>query len=445
MLLPDPMDNIHLTISTSKDVAGNAKEVVQTDFAPIEPFPRKKRISESIFWQKWYPTCKSILPIYISIHLAILAISCFAFLFVTPDLSAHILPVATLWKQWQHWDTNFYVRIATQGYVDRQTMAFFPLYPLLIRGVMVVTVSPIIAGMIISNIAELLMFIVLYRLVEEDFGKERAFNTVLFFSIFPSAFFFSGVYTESLFLCLSVLTFYQIRHGRWLLAGLVACFAGLTRPDGVYLAIPFCYEYFSRIWQQQNLSARTIFARGRFVGFLKGIRWDILSCLLFLGGVALFMAYGHDHFQDMLAFVHAHAYWSRYTAFPGWGMLTSMWAILHHGIFSFTSMRNVLDLGTDVFVLLMILLSFVGPWKFPPRLWGYSIYSLVLFIYFQLVPVTGLFPLESMPRFLLEIFPAFILLSGLGKYRTFRMSYCMVASALLFFMLAQFLTGHWIT
>lgn len=445
MLLPDPADNRPLTLPVGGDGTGKTEEVVQTDFASKEPFSQKKRFTESVVWQKWYSTFKSILPIYISIHLAILVISCFAFLFVIKDLSGQVLPVATFWEQWRHWDTNFYVQIATEGYTNRQEMAFFPLYPLLIRGVMALTTSPIIAGMIISNIAELVMFVVLYRLVEEDFGKERAFNTVLFFSIFPSAFFFSGVYTESLFLCLSILTFYQIRHGRWLIAGVVAAFAGLTRPDGVYLAIPFCYEYLSRIWQRENLSARMVLVGGQFVRLLKGIRWDVLSCLLFLCGVALFMAYGHDHFQDMLAFVHAHSYWSRQTAFPGWGMLKSAWAILHHGIFSFTSMRNVLDLGTDTFVLLLILLSFVGPWRLPPRLWGYSIYSLVLFIYFQLVPVVGLFPLESMPRFLLEIFPAFIMLAGLSKYRTFRMSYCMVASALLFFMLAQFLTGHWIT
>lgn len=445
MLLPDPATSIHSIASSGEDIAREPKEKAHIDFSTPAPASSNRRFSESAFWQKWSSAFKSILPIYISIHLAIFVISCFAFLFTVKDLSGDVLPVATFWEQWRHWDTNFYLQIATQGYVNRQTMAFFPLYPLLIRGLTFVTTNPIISGMLISNVAELFMFVILYRLVEEEFGKERAYYTVLFFSIFPSAFFFSGVYTESLFLCFSILTFYQIRRGRWLAAGLCACLASLTRPDGVYLAIPFCYEYFSRIWQQQNLSARLVFAQGQFIRLLKGIRWDIFSGLLFVGGVALFMAYGYDHFQDMLAFVHAHAYWNRHTAFPGWGMLKSAWAILNHGIFSFTTMRNVLDLGTDLFVLLMIVLIFVGPWRFSPALWGYGLYSLVLFVYFQLVPVGGLFPLESMPRFLLEIFPAFMLFSALSKYHTLRLSYCMVAGALLFFMLAQFLTGHWIT
>lgn len=445
MSLSDPTQTIRPVIPASEEVARFTETTIQADFTPARLVSRRERITESAFWQTWYPTLKSILPIYISIHLAIFVIGCVAFLFITPDLSGNILPVSTFWEQWRHWDTNFYVGIATQGYINRQTMAFFPLYPLLMRAVITITGNPIIAGMLVSNVAELVMFVVLYRLVEEDFGKERAFYTVFFFALFPSAFFFSGVYTESLFLCLSVLCFYQLRHGRWFFAGLAACFAGLTRPDGVYLLIPFCYEYLGRIWQQQQLSLRAIFTQGQFASLLKGVRWDILYGLLFLGGAALFMAYGYDHFRDILAFVHAHDYWSRIKTVPGYGMAKSVWAILHHGILSFTSMRNVLDLGTDAFVMVMIALIFVGPWRFSPQLWGYGLYSLVLFLYFQAVPVAGLFPLESMARFLLEIFPAFILLSALSKYQTFRLSYALVAGALLFFMLAQFLTGHWIT
>lgn len=456
-LSPDSLGSIHLAASTNEGASSHARKMASIDL-PVEPehaLPQqedleklvrgRKRLTDSVFWQKWYTAFRNILPVYIAIHLALLAISCLAFLFLNPDFSSTIMPVATLWEQWRHWDTNFYVAIVTQGYTTRQEMAFFPLYPLLTRGVMSIASSPIIAGMIVSNVAELVMFIVLYRLVDEDFGGDRAYHTVLYFAIFPSAFFFSGVYTESLFLCLSTLTFYQIRRGRWWLAGLFACFAGLTRPDGMYLVIPFCYEYLSRIWQRHSLTVRALFSVGQIAKLLKGIRFNILFGLCFFGGIALFIAYGRDHFQDPLAFVHAHAYWNRSLHFPGWGMLVSLWAILHHGLLSFTTMRNVIDLGADTFVLILIVLSFVGPWKFPQRLWSYGFYALVLFIYFQLVPVGGNFPLESMPRFLLEIFPAFIVLAGLSKYRTINLSYCMLAGALFFFLLVQFLTGHWIT
>ncbi len=442
-LLPESTNTLDPAVSTAEKVTEHL-EPASADLPPAQlSFAGKKRFGESAFWQKWSTAFKDILPIYLAVHLIIFIISCLAFLLVSKDSSRQIQPLYILWQQWQHWDANYYVGIATLGYTNRQVMAFFPLYPLLIRGVMFVTHSPDVAGLLISNIAEMAMFTILYRLVAEDFGKERAYYTVLYFAIFPSAFFFSGIYTESLFLCLSILTFYQIRHGRWFLAGICACFASLTRPDGMYLAIPFCYEYLSRIWQQQNLSLQAFLVRKQMVTFLKGIRWDICFGLLFFGGVLLFMAYGLVHFQDFLAFVHAHKYWGRHTSFPGVGILRSVGSILHQGFLSYIGLHNMLEFGTDLFALVMIVLMFVGPWKFEPKLWAYGIYSLTLFLYFQMVPVSGLLPLESMERFLLEVFPIFILFSSLSKYRTVHLSYCLVASGLLVFMLTLFLTNHW--
>ena len=69
-----------------------------------------------------------------------------------------------------------------------------------------------------------------YRLVEEDFDQERAYRTVLYLSVFPTSFFLAAAYNESLFLCFSLLSFYEMRHGRWWLAGLFGFLAGLTRP-----------------------------------------------------------------------------------------------------------------------------------------------------------------------------------------------------------------------
>ena len=452
-LSPEPADNIHFVVSKELEATRHTEERAGID-PPLEAeseqgqesvLVSRKRFVERAFWRDWSAALKAILPIYIAVHLALLAISCLAFMFIDKDFSGQIMPVATLWQQWRHWDSNFYIAIVTEGYAKLQYMAFFPLYPMLTRGVMTVMGDPVLSGLLVSNVAELVMFTVLYRLVEEDFGAERAYHTVLYFAIFPSAFFLSAVYTEALFLCFSTLSFYQIRRGRWLLAGMFAACAGLTRPDGMYLVIPFCYEYLSRIWQRRGLSLHAILTKGQIFELLKGLRFDVLFGLCFLGGLILFMAYGLVQFHDPLAFMHAHSYWSRIYVVPGWGMLRSLWAILHHGFLSFTTMRNVLDLGMAVFILLLIVLSFIGPWRFPARFWCYGLYALILFIYFQLVPVAGDIPLESLSRFLLEIFPAFILLSALSKYRTIHLSYCLVAGALFFFLLTQFLTGHWIT
>src|SRR5579883_1215477 len=119
------------------------------------------------FWQQWAPAIQAILPVYLALHLGIFLINCLAFLFVVPDSSALILPVSTLWQEWLHWDAAHFIRIAEHGYTELYQMAFFPLYPLLERGVMTVTQDALIAGLLVSNVAEFILFVVLYRLIAE--------------------------------------------------------------------------------------------------------------------------------------------------------------------------------------------------------------------------------------------------------------------------------------
>jgi hypothetical protein len=116
------------------------------------------------------------------------------------------------------------------------------------------------------------------------------------------------------------------------------------------------------------------------------------------------------------------------------------------GLLSFQFLRNAIDLGADLFVLALIILGCVGPWRFPRSHWAYICYAATLFVFLQLFPVagTGLYPLQSVGRYMLEVFPAFIVLAGLGKSRMLHMNYVMLAGALLFFLLTQFLTGHWV-
>jgi len=445
----NPSDNIYSTVSTGNNMGDSAGNEVGTDISLERVpglIPPGNLLSTRASWLKWYAALKRILPIYIGIHLAIFVMSCLAFLFTVKDFSSQNMPIATLWQQWHYWDTSNYLHVALGGYVTLHQTAFFPLYPLLERALMVITHDPLVAGLIISNTAELVMFTVLYRLVEEDFNGERAYHAVLYFAIFPSAFFFSAAYTESLFLCLSIFSFYHIRHGQWWLAGLFGFLASLTRPDGMFLLVPFCYEYLRRIWQQQEKPSCSILSREQIIKLLKAIRIDILSGLCIPAGIALYAAYCYYQFHDPLAFVHAHADWARSLHLPGWSILKSMRELARDGFLSFLTMRNLIDLGADLLVLALIVLGFIGPWKLPKNLWVYGIYAALPYIYFQLFPIGGsiLYPLESMSRFVLEVFPAFIVLAGMSKYRTLHQSYCLVSGAILFFLLTQFLTGHWV-
>jgi len=383
---------------------------------------------------KWFNAFKNVLPIYISIHLAFFVITFLAVLFVIPDFSWKVLPINTLWQSWYRWDSVHYSYLAMHGYTDWWRTVFFPLFPLLERYVALVVGDPFIAGLVISNVAGLGMLIVLYRLVEEDFDSERAYRTALYLSVFPTAFFFAAAYTESLFLLLALLSFYCMRQGNWWLAGVFGFFATLTRSTGLLLLLPFCYEYL----RQHQFK-------------LKTIHFDVFGGTLIGAALGLFMLYCYHRFHSFFPFTRAeHFMWSRDPQSP-WFIIKNVIAGIaqSNGLLSFHALRNIIDASQILFILVLIILAVVGPWRFPRRLWVYAIYAIVLFVVLQTSPVRvnpirGPFPLQSFPRYMLEVFPAFIVLAGLGKYRTVHLSYVMVSGVVLFVLLSLFLTGHWV-
>jgi Gpi18-like mannosyltransferase len=224
---------------------------------------------------------------------------------------------------------------------------------------------PFIAGLIISNLAGLVMFVALYRLVWEDFGQARAYRTVLYLAVFPTAFFFAAAYNEAIFLCLSVFSFYFMRRNRWWLAGLFGFLASLTRSAGLLLFLPFCYEYL----RQQNFQ-------------LKKIRFDIISSLLIPVDTGVFALYCYFRFHDLLAFSHAQAGWTRALHGPWHGLIDSFLVIVHRNMLNFDAIHNVIDLGATVLMLLLTALCFVGPWKMSREFWVYGFYAVLLMFFF---------------------------------------------------------------
>ncbi|MGB8343470.1 MAG: mannosyltransferase family protein [Ktedonobacteraceae bacterium] len=382
-------------------------------------------------WRSWFAALKAILPIYIATRLAFLTISCLAPLFTVKDFSPQAFPISTLWHSWNHWDAEIFTTIARYGYTQYQRAVFFPLYPLIERATMFVTGGDVIlAGLLISNLASLGICIVLYRLICEDFTAEQAERSVLYFVLFPTAFFLASGYNEALFLFLALLSFYHVRRGHWWLAGLCGFLASLTRSAGILLVIPFAYEYLRQRQFQW-----------------KAIRWNALAGVLIPCGVAVYALWCYIRFNDPLAFTHGEVYWHRFLAFPGYGIFYSMLNIHRSaGLLSFQALRNATDLLPDLLILLFVVLCFVGPWRLPRHLWVYGVYAAAVFVFLQLFPKggTGLYPLESVGRYVLEVFPAFIIMAAAGRYKLFHLCYLMVSGAALFFLLTQFLTAHWV-
>ena len=377
----------------------------------------------------WLSALKEILPVYIAVHLAFLVLTYLATLFTfTPkNFSLYSLPLSTLIKSWDRWDSGHFVEIATKGYDAPYRTAFFPLFPLLERALAFLTHDPFVAGLVIANLAGLGMLTVLYRLVARDFDAGLAYRTVLYFSVFPTAFFFAAAYNESLFLCLALLSFYYMRRSNWWLAGLFGFLASLTRSVGLFLLVPFFYEYL----RQHQFK-------------IRATRFDILGSLGMPAGLGVFALYCYLRFSDPLAFSHAQGSWLRQLHGPWHGLLDSFLIITRRGILSFDTIHNVIDLSAGLLMLLLIVLCFIGPWKFSRDLWAYALYAASIYFFTLLVPEAGGFPLASLSRLVLELFPAFIVLAAIGKNRQFNLYYLTLSGSILCFMLLQFLTGYWI-
>lgn len=411
---------------TTLDVAPSTR-MGPIDEATAADREKKASLSE---WPNWFNAIKQVLPIYLSLHLAFLILTYLSALFIIGNFSTRTLRISTLWHAWYHWDSGHFTAIASNGYDVAWRTAFFPLFPLLERGGAFLTHDPFIAGLIISNLAGLGMLVVLYRLVQEDFDAERAFRTVLYLSVFPTAFFFAAAYNESLFLLLTLLSFYHMRHGNWWLASLFGLLASLTRSAGIVLFLPFCYEYL----QQHQFTIRKI-------------RFAAVSSLGIPAGIGIFALYCYYRFQDPLSFSKAQAAgWDRHLHAPWRGLINAYMVILKRHVLSFDSIHNVIDLSACLFILALVVLCFVGPWKFPRAYWVYALYAVLIYIYSVIFPVdgTGNAPLAAFSRYMLEVFPAFIVLAAIGKKPWFNLYYLVLSVSILSFMLLQFLTGHWI-
>ena len=154
------------------------------------------------------------------------------------------------WDAFVRYDSGWYYQIARYGYgfvaggpsvgVGKAgKIAYFPLYPLLMRyaGRLFGPAGSDIylGGILVAWTSFALAMIALFHLARLDLSRGRAGRVVLLSAVFPFAFFFGLVYTESLFLLLTVLSFYGFRTRRWWLGGAAGALATATRVNGILM------------------------------------------------------------------------------------------------------------------------------------------------------------------------------------------------------------------
>jgi hypothetical protein len=353
------------------------------------------------------------------------------------------------------WDAAWYLTIAHYGYrpdlgaFTASRSAFFPLYPLGLRAISDLGTPPILGGVLLSSLALALGLYGLHRLTTLEAarlriagGRELARLAVLSCALGPMAFFFSALYSESLYLALSVGAFLCARRGRWGAAACCAALTSATRSTGVALALPLAllYLYGPREDREPD-RAPAAGGRAMLTRLLPRyrLRADGLWLLLAPAGLAIYLAYFGLAGGDPLSPFHAQAGWSRQFAGPFGGVpagLAAGWRGLGHT--GTDANHNVVLLG----FLLAGATALVGVLRLLPLAYGaYVLAALALPLSY---PVSTQ-PLMSLPRFLLVLFPLNIWLAARLLERPWATRALLLASSLgLAFFTAAFSTWHWV-
>jgi hypothetical protein len=160
---------------------------------------------------------------------------------------------------WARWDSEWYLLIAEHGYHSEawfrdlpvgydaaDATGFFPAYPLLIRALGSSGVPTLPAAVLLANGALLLALAFLWDLVRRDFGEDAARGACWAILVFPTSFFLSAVYAESLLLLGVVGALRAARADRPWSAGLWGALAALARPTGILVVLPLCDDLLLR-------------------------------------------------------------------------------------------------------------------------------------------------------------------------------------------------------
>ena len=356
-------------------------------------------------------SARSAIEIFFWSRLAIWAAALFALLTLEPmrnpkagrwDDPALTHDLGSVTDVWARWDSVHFLRIAEHGYSTTEA-AFYPLYPTLVGGGgRALGGHYVVAGIAISLLATLASFVLLERVAEERLGADGARRAVLYLALFPTALFLQAVYSESLFLFLSLVAFVLAERGRIGWAGAVVGLAVLTRTSGLALVPPLI-----------------LIARGR--------SWRLGTMLPFLAAYPLLL---WRDTGNAWAFRNAEAPWHRHLSAAGplggaWDGARAAWA----GIEQLASGSNAhvywtavapadseplrtatINLELFAFLALFVALAVIAWREFGAPYGLFAALSLAL----PLSVPSSRWPLLSLPRFGLVVFPVFLALAWLG-------------------------------
>lgn len=326
----------------------------------------------------------------------------------------HLLP-------WANFDGEHFTSIAQFGYRQYQ-QAFFPLYPKLISlgmGIFGYEIkTAVISGLVTSSAAFLAALIFLYKLLRLDYPKNFSLGVILVLLLYPASFYFNAVYTESLFLLLIVASFYFFRTKHYFWAGVFGFLASTTRVFGVLLFLSFLIDAF--IYK---------------VPFRK-LYW----ILLIPAGLLSYMGYLYYTVGDPLAFYNlqlivGEQHQRGVVLYPQ-VIFRYLKIILNNETISPLFTTILFELATGIIFMLLPIIGLFKKIRFS--------YLFFAFAGFILPTIQGSF--SSLPRYVLILFPSFIVLALMIKDLppVLKVVLALISFCLLALETAFFLRGYWV-
>lgn len=337
---------------------------------------------------------------------------------VLPDFLNY--PIFTAWS---NFDGIHYLNIASDGY--RTEARFFPLLSIIIFAFSIGDIFypfTYLSALITTNIIFLLALVMFYKLLRMDYSEKISFQTIIYLLLFPTAFFFASVYTEGLFLLLTVSTFYFVRKKNWPAAGLTGMLLALTRFVGIFILPVLIYESF--------IQTKIL----KFKDYLS-----MLAMALFISsGLIIYSIFNYFKWGSFQYFLIAQGELSNGRTVSG-VVLPLQTVYRYFKILTSLSPRQLEWSLALIEVLAFITCSIllIVAWKKKVR-FSYLIFAALTFL---LPASSGSF--SGLPRYVLVAFPIFIALS-LIESKSLKVVYYTISGALSIYLLMYFTRGFFI-
>lgn len=333
-----------------------------------------------------------------------------------PEYGSHLITA------WAGFDGVHYLTILREGYESSGIVqAFFPLFPLMVKLVSLnQLINPIVVGLVLSTGFLIGAVYFLDKLIRMDYSDRIAKKVLIALLLFPTAFYFGAFYTESLFLFTVVASLYAARKNRWWLAGVLGALASATRVTGILILPMLILEYYRLKGVEKAYSPKA---------------W--LPLFLPLVGIGTYIVYLWVNFGDPFLFYTVQADF-------GVGRETERFILLPQVFYRYLSM--IITVSPTHYIYWPMIQEFF--WGVVITVAGIvslaklrSSYSLFLVASFVIPSLTGTF--TSLPRYILPVFPLFLLMALYlpGKY--YRV-WIVVSAILLAINTALFVQGWWI-